>query len=121
MTTQEIANRLVELCRAGKYDEVLDKLYAADAVSVEAAEMPGMGREARGLAAIRAKGEWWFANHDIHAFDITGPWPHDDRFILGFSIDVTFKPTGARSSMQEAGLYTVANGRIVREEFFYPT
>ncbi|MFN0161757.1 MAG: SnoaL-like domain-containing protein [Burkholderiales bacterium] len=119
MTTIEIANRLVELCRDGKGDEILDTLYSKDAVSVEAMTAPGMEREARGVEAIRAKGVWWVNNHDVHAFDITGPWPHDDRFIVGFSIDVTFKPTGERTKMQEAGLYTVAGGKIVREEFFY--
>lgn len=118
MTTNEIANKLVELCRAGKGEDAL-KLYAEDAVSVEAATMPGMDREAKGVAAIRAKGEWWFANHDIHAFHVTGPWPHDDRFIVGFQIDVTHKPSGQRVKMEEAGLYTVKNGKIVREEFFY--
>lgn len=118
MTTNEIANKLVELCRAGKGEEAL-KFYAEDAVSVEAATMPGMDREAKGVAAIRAKGEWWFANHDIHAFNVTGPWPHDDRFIVGFQIDVTHKPSGQRVKMEEAGLYTVKNGKIVREEFFY--
>jgi len=120
MTTNEIANKLVELCRAGRGEEAL-KFYAEDAVSVEAATMPGMDREAKGVAAIRAKGEWWFANHDIHAFNVTGPWPHDDRFIVGFQIDVTHKPSGQRVKMEEFGLYTVKGGKIVREEFFYGT
>ena len=29
------------------------------------------------------------------------------------------KPTGQRFQMEEAGLYTVKDGAIVREEFFY--
>jgi ketosteroid isomerase-like protein len=32
---------------------------------------------------------------------------------------VTNKPSGNRMQMDEAGLYTVSNGKIVREEFFY--
>ena len=31
------------------------------------------------------------------------------------------KPTGQRLQLQEAGLYTVDGGKIVREEFFYAT
>ena len=118
MTTLEIANKLVELCRQGKYTEA-QALYAPDAVSVEAGAPPGAQREAVGLAAIKAKGEWWSANHEIHSASITGPWPHDDRFIVGFQFEVTPKATGQRMKMDEVGLYTVTDGKIVREEFFY--
>jgi len=118
VNTLDIANRLVELCRQGKGQEAM-ALYADDAVSVEPFAPPGMDREAKGLAAIHAKGEWWYANHDIHSLGVNGPWPSGDRFIVGFSIDVTHKPSGQRMTFDEAGLYTVANGKIVREEFFY--
>ena len=119
MTTMDIANKLVELCRQGKNMESLNTLYADDAVSVEAGASEGMEREAKGLAAIKAKGEWWVANHEVHSANVSGPWPHDDRFIVGFDYDVTNKPSKNRFTMQEAGLYTVKNGKIVREEFFY--
>ena len=119
-TTMEVANRYVELCRQGENEKLLSELYSPDAVSVEAASMPNMGREAKGLAAIRGKGEWWFSNHEVHRFDVGEPWPHDDRFIVVFDIDVTNKPSGQRIQMKEAGLFTLENGRIVREEFFYP-
>lgn len=119
MNTMEIANRLVELCKQGKNDEALSSLYANDAVSVEAMAMPGIQQESKGLAAIKAKGEWWVTNHEIHSASVTGPWPHGDRFIVGFQYDVTNKPSGTRMKMDEAGLYTIRNGKIVREEFFY--
>ena len=119
MNTQQIAEELVRYCRAG--EEAFDALYAHDAVSVEAAEMPGMGREARGIEALKAKSQWWYGAHEVHGFDITGPWPHDDRFIVGFRFDVTPKASGQRMQMEEMGLYTVRDGKIVREEFFYPT
>lgn len=119
MKTMEIARKLMELCAQGKNMEALDTLFAQDAVSVEAAMPPGMQREAKGLAAIKAKGEWWMANHEVHSAAMTGPWPHDDRFIVGFQYDVTNKPSGNRMKMNEVGLFTVKNGKIVREEFFY--
>lgn len=119
MNTMEIARKLVELCKQGKNMEALDTLFAADVVSVEAGAMPGMDREAKGLAAVKGKGEWWLANHEVHSASVTGPWPHDDRFIVGFKYDVTNKPSGKRMQMDEVGLYTVRNGKIIREEFFY--
>ena len=119
MNTLDIAKQLVDLCRQGKNVEALNTLFADELVSVEAGAAPGMEREARGLAAVKAKGEWWVANHEIHSASVTGPWPHDDRFIVGFQYDITNKPSGQRMKLDEVGLYTVRNGKIVREEFFY--
>jgi ketosteroid isomerase-like protein len=118
MNTQEIAAKLVALCKAGTFDEA-QALYAPEAVSVEAGAPPGQSREAVGLAAIKAKGEWWSANHEVHSWQVAGPWPHDDRFIVGFKFDVTMKATQHRFTMEEMALYTVKDGKIVREEFFY--
>ena len=119
MTTMEIANQFVALCRDGKESEAQDLLYAPDAVSIEAGAPPGGSPEMSGLAAIRGKGEWWYANHEVHQITITGPWPNDDRFIVGFKIDVTQKASGQRFEMDEMALYTVRDGKIIREEFFY--
>lgn len=119
MNTMDIANKLVELCRDGREQEALTLLYADDAVSVEASAPPGGVAESKGLQAIRGKGEWWRDNHEVHAASVTGPWPHGNRFIVGFQVEVTFKPSGQRMAMDEVGLYTVEKGKIVREEFFY--
>ena len=118
MTALEIANKLVELCRQGRNHEA-KALYADDAVCVEAIAPPGGQKETVGLAAIRAKGEWWRANHEIHSAHVAGPWPHGNKFIVGFQFDITNKPSGRRFTMEEMGLYTVENGMIVREEYFY--
>lgn len=120
MTTMDIARKMVDLCRQGKNLEALDTLFADDMVSVEACDMPGAPpRELKGRAAVKSKGEWWIANHDVHDASISGPWPHEERFIVVFRYDVTNKPSGQRMQMEEAALYTVKNGKILREEFFY--
>jgi ketosteroid isomerase-like protein len=36
-----------------------------------------------------------------------------------YDFDVTFKPDGRRFRMAEIGIYKVADGKIVHEEFFY--
>ena len=119
MNTIEIAKKLAELCKQGRNMEALDILFADDVVSVEAVAMPGTQQEIKGLAAVKGKHEWWLANHEIHSASVTGPWPHGDRFVVGFQYDVTNKPSGKRMKMDEVGPYTVRNGKIVREEFFY--
>jgi hypothetical protein len=120
MTTSEIAQKYVGLCREGKSEECLDALFAKDAVSVEAAAPPGGDRTAKGREAIRGKSKWWRDNHTVHKAEVFGPYPHDDRFAVRFLYDITNKPSGKRLTMDEVGLFTVVNGKIAREEFFYP-
>jgi ketosteroid isomerase-like protein len=121
MSANEVANKYVALCKEGKNDECLETLFARDAVSVEAGAPPGGDRTASGLEAIRGKSKWWNDNHTVHKAELFGPYPHDDRFAVRFVYDVTNKPSGKRFTMDEVGLFTVSNGKITREEFFYPT
>jgi hypothetical protein len=119
MKTNEIATRYVALCKEGKNEEVLSELFSPDAVSVEAGGPPGMDRTAKGLEAIRGKSKWWNENHIVHKGEVFGPYPHDDRFAVRFLYDITHKPSQKRITMDEVGLFTVENGKIVKEEFFY--
>jgi len=121
MATHEIAKRYVELCQAGKNDVCLDELFAKDAVSVEAAAMPGMERVVKGLDGIRAKGKTWSESNVVHSAEVMGPFPNDNRFAVRFTFDVTNKPSGRRMKMDEIGLFTVEGNKITREEFFYST
>lgn len=119
MTTLEVGKKLVELCSQGKAKEAHETLYSQDITSVEAGAPPGKARESEGIKAINAKSQWWAENHEIHSAKVEGPWPHDNQFIVRFTYDVTFKPESKRFTMEEAALYTVSNGKIVKEQFFY--
>lgn len=121
MTLNEIAAELVAGCREGRELANLDAIYADDAVSVEAADPMGMGREAHGREAIRGKHEWWANAFEVLEADVSDPYPHgDDRFAVRFSLKAKSKETGEVSDMDEIAVYHVADGKIVREEFFYP-
>lgn len=119
MTTQEVANKLVQLCSEGKFDEATNALYSPDVVSMEAGAPPGGSRESKGLAAVKAKGEWWVANHEVHSAKVEGPLVAGSHFAVTFKLDVTFKPEKKRFTMEEVAVYKVADGKIVYEEFFY--
>jgi hypothetical protein len=119
MSTNEVAKKYVELCKQGKSGEILDTLFAKDAVSVEAHSPPGGDRTAKGLEAIHGKSKWWTDNHTVHKAEVFGPYPHDDRFAVRFLYDITHKPSGKRMTMDEVGVFTIVNGKITREEFFY--
>jgi ketosteroid isomerase-like protein len=119
MTTQEVADTLIKLCSVGKFQEATEKLYSPDIVSVEPGAPPGQSRESKGIAAVRAKGEWWVANHEVHSSKVEGPLVAASHFAVTFKLDVTFKPQNRRFTMEEIAVYKVADGKIVYEEFFY--
>jgi ketosteroid isomerase-like protein len=116
MTTQEIAHDLVALCREGKFDEAGEKYWAEDVASVEAM---GDDAEIRGKDAVRAKGEGWSNNHEVHGVTVEGPYVNGDDFTVRFVMDVTQKDNGQRTSMDEVALYKVRDGKIAEERFFY--
>ncbi|MGI8742891.1 MAG: SnoaL-like domain-containing protein [Bryobacteraceae bacterium] len=121
MTTLEVGKKLVELCKQGQNMQAIETLYSPDIVSVEAASMPDMPAEMRGLQAVLGKNKWWLDNHIIHSASCEGPYPNGERFIVRFNYDVTSKPAQKRMQMDEMAVYTVNGGKIIREEFFYVT
>ncbi len=118
MTTQEIANQLVNFCRQGQFNEAQEALYSENAVSVEP-EGSQWGK-AEGMEAIKAKGEQW-ANmvDEVHGVSVSDPIVAGNFFSCGMSNDVTFKGMG-RMTMEEICVYEVQDGKIVREQFFFP-
>jgi ketosteroid isomerase-like protein len=119
MTLSEIAHELVAGCRENRAKANLDLLYAPDAVSVEAVDM-GNGRETHGLAGIHGKHDWWDNTQTVHSATVEGPFLHGDAsFAVIFEMDAEDKASGKREQMREVAIYHVADGKIVREEFFY--
>ena len=121
MSAMEIGKQLVELCNAGKDDEVVDRYYDAKIVSIEGQGSDEMPARMEGIEAIRGKHAWWYDNHEIHSTRAAGPFSghRDDQFAVLLEMDITNKPSGQRMQMSEVALYTVAGGKIVQEEFLY--
>ena len=118
MTTQEIANRLVELCRTGAWDQAFEELYSPNAVSIE---MPGgpWPERCEGMEAIAAKGEQWQSmTEEFHGVEVSDPLIAGNHFTLTMAMDVTMKGMG-RSKNTEVCVYKVDDGKIVSEQFFY--
>lgn len=120
--TLEVGKKLVDLCRQGKNMEAVDSLYSPAIVSIEAAASPSGPARTEGIESVKGKNDWWMKNHEVHSAEAEGPWPHGDRFIVRFKYDVTAKAgpmAGQRMALDETALYTVKDGKIAQEEFFY--
>jgi ketosteroid isomerase-like protein len=118
-STAAVAQELVALCREGRNLDAVNRLYSPRIHSVESTGSPEMPAEMDGIEAIRGKHEWWETNNEVHSVEVNGPFLGDNQFAVQFTWDATFKPTGERKKMTEMALYTVKDGKIVREHFFY--
>jgi hypothetical protein len=117
MTTEQIANRLKELCDQGQFEHALKELFSPDAVSIEPNDTPDFPRETKGIDAILDKGKKW--NEMVeqqHGFEISDPLIASDSFALTMHIDVTMKGRG-RMNHKELCVYKVSGGKIVSEQF----
>lgn len=118
MTTQEVANKLVRLCREGKYEEA-HELYADDAVH---AEMPGFPNQiTEGKENILKAYHSWQENvEETHGSTVGDPIVAGNHFAVTMTLDITFKGKG-RQQVEEICNYQVDNGEIKKVSFFYDT
>ncbi len=118
MTTVEIANRLVELCKKGDFEGAQKELFAEDAVSIEPHGNADFQKETHGLDAIIQKGKKWSEMvEEYHGGQVSEPMVAGDSFAVTMTMGVTMK--GAkRMDMTELCIYHVKDGKIVSEQFF---
>ena len=118
MTTQEVANQYVAYVQQGQFDEAYG-LYADKAVSIEPDGTP-MSR-AEGISAIRQKAQMWNSMvEETHGGGCSEPLVAGNHFTLTMWNESTIKGQG-RHRMDEVCVFEVKDGKIVKEQFFYPT
>ena len=117
MNTEQVGEKVVELVRKQAWHEAVDTLYDKEIVSVEARTQDGSSPETTGIKGVRGKVDWWLENMQVHSFKANGPFVAHDRFVVQYDADVTEKNSNKRFQLSEVGVYTVKNGKIVREEF----
>ena len=118
MSVQSVAEKFVELCRAGKNFDVMKTMYDPNIVSVE-----GDGKQTAGQAPVIKKSEDWVSDKTFNGETVAGPFyngANPDQFVVYFTLDVTPKATNKRITLEEVGVYTVnKSDKITREQFFY--
>ena len=117
MNTEQIAKRLVALCREAKWEEAQQELYSPDAISIEPYATPGFDKETRGLPAIVEKGKRFTAMVEkMHSLTVSDPLVATNSFACTMRMDMTMKGQG-RMDMAELCVYEVKDGKIVLEQF----
>ena len=117
MTTQQIADRLVALCRQGKVLEAQEELFGDEVRSVEPSHSPMP--TVSGKAAVTEKGRNFAAMiEERHGGSFSDPLVCGRFFSVAMILDATFKGQG-RMTMEELCLYEVKDGKIILEEFHF--
>lgn len=115
MDIKTLAYKLVEMCNELKNFDVMEQMYADDIVSVEPS-----GTATAGKQAVIEKSRQWAAANDIHSETVKGPFFHGrDRFATQTTFKVTRKDTGENATLDEITIYTVKDGKLIREEFYF--
>jgi len=118
MTTNQIANRLVELCRKGQFETAQKELFAKDCMSIEPHATPAFEKETKGLDAIIEKGKKWENMvESMNKMEVSDPMVASNSFACTMHMDVTMK-NKEHWDMTELCTYTIRDGKIVVEQFF---
>ncbi len=116
ITTHQIARAFTALCKEGKLAEAGQQFWSDDIVSIEA--FPGEHAIQKGRVAVLEKQAQWGKTTTVHGMQVQGPFLNGEQFAVRFSLDCT-GPDGKRGTMEEVALYTVANGAVAEERFFF--
>jgi hypothetical protein len=117
MTTEEVAERLVGLCRQGHVETAQKELYATDAINIEPYATATFARETKGLNAIIEKGQRFGAMiEQVHSISVSDPLVAGNAFACAMHLDLTIKGHG-RMSVNELCIYEVRDGKIISEQF----
>lgn len=117
MNTQEVANRLVELCRGDKNLDAVNELYDENVVSAEPEFMNTP--PTKGKKDVLAKTQQWYDSLEVmHSSSISEPIVAGAFFACTMDYDVTMKERG-RMNLSEIALYEVKDGKIISDQFFY--
>ena len=119
MSAQDVANRLVLLCREGKNVDAINELYDEDIVSHEPEGSP-MKEKVGKEAILDATNRWIDSVSELHNAFISNPIVAGDFFACTMKVDATYKEHG-RNVMDELCVFEVKDGKIISEQFFYET
>lgn len=115
MSIDQLAKDFTQAVRDDNAD-AYQAFWSDDIVSLEPGDESPMGR-VEGREALLGKHAWWEANAEVHSVTTEGPYVFGDQFAVRYGMDVTMD--GERSQMEEVGVYTVKEGKIAEERFFY--
>lgn len=118
MTTEEVAHRLVELCRQNESQKAYEELYSQDCESIETSPM-GEHIHHKGMEAIMESAQKMQENtEEFYGLTVTDAVVAGKYFTMKMVLDSKWIGM-ERMEMEEICVYKVEEGKIVFTQFFY--
>ena len=119
-TTHKVAHDFTAVLRLQGFAAAGEKHWADDVKSVEPRDLPGgIPAVVLGIAATRTKHRTWLSADRITDLSIDGPFVTGNQFALFIDMMIVGGADPAPGPFSEIALYTVHNGRVTEERYFY--
>ncbi len=116
----DVAWEFTDMLRQGQFVAARERFWAADVRSIEPHDLPdGIASEVSGIEAARVKTERWFGSRNVSDVSIDGPFVTGNQFALFLDMMIGGQPNGTHQPFTEIAIFTVRNGQIIEERFFY--
>ncbi len=116
MTTAVIADRLVSLCKEGKFIQAQQELYDAEIISID----PD-GSRTIGVTNMHLKEQRFLDSLDkIHSISFSNPLIAGSYFTVKLRMEIAIKKIGYKE-FEEICVYETKDGKIIFEQFFRNT
>ncbi len=119
-TINDVAHDFTAMLRSGQFAAAGERYWADDVTSTEPIDLPGgIPAVVSGIAATRIKCGARFNAAQIDELSIDGPFVTGNQFALFIDMMIASHSDGRARPFTEIALYTVRNGRISEERYFY--
>ena len=116
----EVARDFTDMLRQGQFVAARERFWALDIRSIDPHDLlGGISAEVSGIDAARAKIAHWLGSRRIHDLSIDGPFVTDNQFALFLDMMIADLPSGVDQPFTEIAHYTVRDGQISEERYFY--
>ncbi len=116
----DVARDYTAMLRLGQFEAAGERYWANGVTSVEPADLKiGIPAFVSGIKAARDKARFRFGTGRIDDLGIDGPFVTGDQFALFLDMLITDPASGSAQPFTEIAIFTVRDGRIIEERFFY--
>ena len=117
---EELADDFLSLIQSGQAVAAAEKYWAIDIVSIEPEDTTEHAPAiVAGFDAARKKLTGWLGHSAMEDISIDGPFITGNRFALFIDMLIKRRATGQREPFSEIAIYTVRDGKIIEERYFY--
>lgn len=116
----EVARDFTMMLRQGQFMAARERFWATDVRSIDPHDLPGgIAAEVSGIEAARAKISRYLASRNIRDLSIDGPFVTGNQFALFLDMMIGGKPDVPDEPFTEIAIFTVRDGHISEERYFY--